>query len=232
MLFDNEISYILVVCGIVEINVMVEVSQNGFVIYFINVLFGVFEIIDIYFSGFNGDLEVKIIEVDGCQWFFKQFYFYLLVMICKGNLCYGLVVGEYYNDGQLLVNLFQGLVVYGLFDRVIGFGGLFVVEKYNVINLGFGFNMLLGGFFVDVIYSQFCMWWGGCNQGQSLWFFYFKIINVIEISFIVVGYCYFMEGYCIFSQYIDDMFEESYFYGLSFSWQKSCIDLMVNQMLF
>lgn len=85
MLPDNEISYTPVVRGIAETNATVEVSQNGFVIYSTNVPPGAFEITDIYPSGSNGDLEVKIIEADGRQRSFKQSYSYLPVMTRKGT---------------------------------------------------------------------------------------------------------------------------------------------------
>ncbi|HED8777967.1 TPA: fimbrial biogenesis outer membrane usher protein, partial [Pseudomonas aeruginosa] len=154
MLPDNEISYTPVVRGIAETNATVEVSQNGFVIYSTNVPPGAFEITDIYPSGSNGDLEVKIIEADGRQRSFKQSYSYLPVMTRKGNLRYGLAAGEYHNDGQPSVNLLQGSAVYGLSDRVTGFGGLLAAEKYNATNLGLGFNTPLGGFSADVTHSQ------------------------------------------------------------------------------
>lgn len=107
MLPDNEISYTPVVRGIAETNATVEVSQNGFVIYSTNVPPGAFEITDIYPSGSNGDLEVKIIEADGRQRSFKQSYSYLPVMTRKGNLRYGLAAGEYHNDGQPSVSLLR-----------------------------------------------------------------------------------------------------------------------------
>lgn len=232
MLPDNEISYTPVVRGIAETNATVEVSQNGFVIYSTNVPPGAFEITDIYPSGSNGDLEVKIIEADGRQRSFKQSYSYLPVMTRKGNLRYGLAAGEYHNDGQPSVNLLQGSAVYGLSDRVTGFGGLLAAEKYNATNLGLGFNTPLGGFSADVTHSQSRTRRGGRNQGQSLRLLYSKTINATETSFTVVGYRYSTEGYRTLSQHIDDMSEESYLYGSSSSRQKSRIDLTVNQTLF
>lgn len=232
MLPDNEISYTPVVRGIAETNATVEVSQNGFVIYSTNVPPGAFEITDIYPSGSNGDLEVKIIEADGRQRSFKQSYSYLPVMTRKGNLRYGLAAGEYHNDGQPSVNLLQGSAVYGLSDRVTGFGGLLAVEKYNATNLGLGFNTPLGGLSADVTHSQSRTRRGGRNQGQSLRLLYSKTINATETSFTVVGYRYSTEGYRTLSQHIDDMSDESYLYGSSSSRQKSRIDLTVNQTLF
>ncbi|WP_134588533.1 fimbria/pilus outer membrane usher protein, partial [Pseudomonas aeruginosa] len=232
MLPDNEIIYTPVVRGIAETNATVEVSQNGFVIYSTNVPPGAFEITDIYPSGSNGDLEVKIIEADGRQRSFKQSYSYLPVMTRKGNLRYGLAAGEYHNDGQPSVNLLQGSAVYGLSDRVTGFGGLLAAEKYNATNLGLGFNTPLGGFSADVTHSQSRTRRGGRNQGQSLRLLYSKTINATETSFTVVGYRYSTEGYRTLSQHIDDMSEESYLYGSSSSRQKSRIDLTVNQTLF
>lgn len=122
--------------------------------------------------------------------------------------------------------------MYGLSDRVTGFGGLLAAEKYNATNLGLGFNTPLGGFSADVTHSQSRTRRGGRNQGQSLRLLYSKTINATETSFTVVGYRYSTEGYRTLSQHIDDMSEESYLYGSSSSRQKSRIDLTVNQTLF
>ena len=84
--------------------------------------------------------------------------------------------------------------MYGLSDRVTGFGGLLVAEKYNATNLGLGFNTPLGGFSADVTHSQSRTRRVGATRDRVCGF-YSKTINATETSFTVVGYRYSTEGY-------------------------------------
>lgn len=232
MLPDNEIGYAPVVRGIAETNATVEVSQNGYVIYSTSVSPGAFEITDIYPSGSNGDLEIKIIESDGRERNFKQSYSYLPVMTRKGNLRYALAAGEYRTDGQPSPKLLQGTAVYGMSDNITGYGGLLSAEKYNAFNVGIGLNTPFGGVSGDITHSQSDTRRAGRNQGQSLRFLYSKTINATDTNFTMVGYRYSTEGYRTLSQHVEDMSSEDYLNGISYGRQKSRIDLTVNQTLF
>ncbi|HBP0508846.1 fimbria/pilus outer membrane usher protein [Pseudomonas aeruginosa] len=232
MLPDNEIGYAPVVRGIAETNATVEVSQNGYVIYSTSVSPGAFEITDIYPSGSNGDLEIKIIESDGRERTFKQSYSYLPVMTRKGNLRYALAAGEYRTDGQPSPKLLQGTAVYGMSDNITGYGGLLSAEKYNAFNVGIGLNTPFGGVSGDITHSQSDTRRAGRNQGQSLRFLYSKTINATDTNFTMVGYRYSTEGYRTLSQHVEDMSSEDYLNGISYGRQKSRIDLTVNQTLF
>ncbi|MDT4814348.1 Outer membrane usher protein FimD [compost metagenome] len=232
MLPDNEVGYAPIVRGIAETNATVEVSQNGFVIYSTSVTPGAFEITDIYPSGSNGDLEVKIIEADGRQRTFRQSYSYLPVMTRKGSLRYSVSAGEYHNDDQPSPKLVQSTAVYGMTDNVTGYGGLLAADKYTATNAGLGFNTPYGGLSADVTNSQSDTRREGKKQGQSYRVLYSKTVNATETSFTVVGYRYSTEGYRTLSQHIESMSDQNYLYGMSLGRQKSRIDLTVNQTLF
>lgn len=232
MLPDNEIGYAPVVRGIAETNATVEVSQNGYVIYSTSVSPGAFEINDIYPSGSNGDLQIKIIEVDGRERTFRQSFSYLPVMTRKGNVRYALSAGEYRTDGQPSPKLLQGTAVYGMSDNVTGYGGLLSAEKYKAFNAGVGLNTPYGGMSADVTHSQSDTRRSGRNQGQSLRFLYSKTINATETNFTMVGYRYSTEGYRTLSQHVEDLSSQDYLNGISYGRQKSSLDLTVNQTLF
>lgn len=229
---ENEIGYAPVVRGIAETNATVEVSQNGYVIYSTSVSPGAFEITDIYPSGSNGDLEIKIIEADGRQRTFKQSYSYLPVMTRKGSLRYSVSAGEYRTDGQPSPKLVQGTAVYGMTDNVTGYGGLLAADKYNAVNGGLGLNTPYGGLSGDITHSQSDTRRGGRNQGQSVRFLYSKTINATDTNFTMVGYRYSTEGYRTLSQHVEDLSSQDFLNGLSFGRQKSRLDLTVNQTLF
>ncbi|WP_271409773.1 fimbria/pilus outer membrane usher protein [Pseudomonas sp. Q1-7] len=232
MLPDNEIGYAPVVRGIAETNATVEVSQNGYVIYSTSVSPGAFEITDIYPSGSNGDLEVKIIESDGRERTFKQSYSYLPVMTRKGSLRYAFSAGEYHTDDQPSPKFVQGTTVYGLSDNVTSYGGLLAADKYNAVNAGVGLNTPYGGVSGDITHSQSDTRRGGRNQGQSIRFLYSKTINATDTNFTMVGYRYSTEGYRTLSQHVEDLSSPEYLSGLSLGRQKSRLDLTVNQTLF
>lgn len=153
MLPDNEQGYAPVVRGIAETNATVEVRQNGYVIYSTTVSPGAFEISDIYPSGSNGDLKVKIIEADGRERDYTQAYSYLPVMTRRGSLRYSLAAGEYSTEGQSSPKFSQGTLVYGMSNNFTSYGGLLAAQKYTALNLGLGINSSLGGVSFDVTNS-------------------------------------------------------------------------------
>ncbi|MFW4554692.1 fimbria/pilus outer membrane usher protein [Pseudomonas aeruginosa] len=232
MLPDNEISYTPVVRGVAETNATVEVSQNGFVIYSTSVPPGAFEITDIYPSGSNGDLDVRIIEADGRERVYKQSYSYLPVMTRKGNFRYGLAVGEYSSEGQPSVGILQGTAVYGISDRITGFGGVLQAQKYSASNIGLGLNTPYGGFSVDISNSNSVPARGRGGRGQSVRLLYSKTVNTTGTSFTVIGYRYSTEGYRTLSQHIEELSGQSYLDSSRFSHRRSSFDITVNQSLF
>jgi len=228
MLPDNEIGYAPVVRGIAETNATVEVRQNGYVIYSTSVSPGAFEITDIYPSGSNGDLTIKIIEADGLEREYTQAYSYLPVMTRQGNFRYSLAAGEYTYDGQPSPTFTQGTLVYGLSNNLTMYGGGLTAQDYKAANVGVGVNSGIGGFSFDITNSHSKAMQGKTDVGQSARFLYSKTLNATNTSFTMVGYRYSTAGYRTFSQHVDDL---TYLNQQSSGRQKSRVDMNINQSL-
>ncbi|AIL63155.1 fimbria/pilus outer membrane usher protein [Pseudomonas alkylphenolica] len=228
MLPDNEIGYAPVVRGIAETNATIEVRQNGYVIYSTSVPPGAFEISDIYPSGSNGDLTIRIIEADGLEREYTQAYSYLPVMTRQGNFRYSLAAGKYTYDGQPSPTFTQGTLVYGLSNNLTMYGGGLTAQDYKAANVGVGVNSGIGGFSFDITNSHSKALQGKTDEGQSARFLYSKTFNATDTSFTMVGYRYSTAGYRTFSQHVDDL---TYLNQQSSSRQKSRVDMNINQSL-
>lgn len=229
MLPDNEQGYAPVVRGIAETNATVEVRQNGYVIYSTTVSPGAFEIADIFPSGSNGDLNIKIIEAGGRERNYTQAYSYLPVMTRRGSVRYSFAAGEYSGVGLTSLDFSQGTLVYGMSNNLTSYGGLLVAQKYQALSLGLGVNSILGGASFDVTNSTSEDLRGKKNQGQSARFLYSKTVNSTDTTFTMAGYRYSTDGYRTFSQHVDDFDAiDTHRSGR----QKSRFDVNINQTLF
>ncbi|WP_176114473.1 fimbria/pilus outer membrane usher protein [Burkholderia cepacia] len=227
MLPDDEVGFAPVVRGIAQTNAVVEVRQNGYVIYSTTVTPGAFELKDIYPSGSNGDLEISITESDGSVRRYTQPYSFLPVMIRRGSVRYSFSAGQYRGFGEVRPKFAQGTVVYGLSDNFTGYGGLIGAQNYAAIALGVGFNSRLGGISFDVTHSQSNAP-GRKANGQSFRFLYSKTLAATDTTFTMVGYRYSTDGFRTLSQHVDDM---SVRQGDGVRRQKSRVDLNINQSL-
>ncbi|WP_175691272.1 fimbria/pilus outer membrane usher protein [Burkholderia anthina] len=227
MLPDNEVGYAPVVRGIAQSNAVVEVRQNGYVIYSTSVTPGAFEFRDIYPSGSNGDLEIRIIEADGSVHTYRQSYSYLPVMIRRGAVRYAFSAGQYRGYGQSRPKFAQGSLVYGVSDNLTGYGGFIGAERYAAVAVGVGYNSPLGGVSFDITHSQSNAT-GRKASGQSFRFLYSKTLQATDTTFTMVGYRYSTDGYRTFSQHVDDLDRT---WGNKSGRQKSRVDLNINQSL-
>lgn len=228
MLTDDEVGFAPVVRGIAETNATVEISQNNYVIYSTTVPAGAFEISDIYPSGSNGDLTVKVIEADGRERQYSQAYSYLPVMARRGSMRYSLAAGEYQTEGQAAPKFTQGTLVYGATDNLTGYGGLIAAADYKALNLGVGVNSPWGGLSFDVTNSSSQNQAGRKNTGQSARFLYSKTLSQTDTTFTMVGYRYSTESYRTFSQHVEDQEQIG---TRNYGRQKSRFDMNVNQSL-
>ncbi|WP_042975671.1 fimbria/pilus outer membrane usher protein [Burkholderia sp. AU4i] len=227
MLPDNEVGYAPVVRGIAQSNAVVEVRQNGYVIYSTSVTPGAFELRDIYPSGSNGDLEIRIIEADGNVRTYRQSYSYLPVMIRRGTMRYAFSAGQYRGFGQSRPKFAQGSLIYGVSDNLTGYGGLIGSEHYAAIALGVGYNSPIGGVSFDITHSQ-SNTPGRKASGQSFRFLYSKTLTATDTTLTMVGYRYSTDGYRTLSQHVDDLDRID---GVGLQRQKSRVDLNINQSL-
>lgn len=225
MLPDSESGYAPVVRGIAETNATVEVHQNGHLIYSTPVAPGAFEFNDIYPSGSNGDLTVRILESDGRIREYKQSYAYLPVMIRRGGLRYSVTAGEYHNQGQPSPAFAQGTLIYGLRDRLTGYGGVLASSDYQAANVGVGIDSAWGGLSFDLTQSRSEAADGTTHSGQSARVLYSKTLNQGATTFSMAGYRYSTEGFRTFNQHIEDNGGTA----LRDGHQKSRFDLNINQ---
>lgn len=219
--------YAPIVRGIAETNATVEVHQNGYVIYSTAVSPGAFEIRDIYPSGSNGDLLIKVLESDGRVREFTQAYAALPVMVRRGNLRYSATAGEYRSGTDLDTPGFvQGTLVYGATDNLTTYGGAQVAEDFQALNLGVGVNSRLGGLSLDVTGSRSRLPNGQTDQGYSARFLYAKTLTGTHTTLTMAGYRYSTEGYRTFGEHVQQVARPD---DWDFRTQKSRLDFNVNQ---
>lgn len=204
MLPDSERVFAPVIRGIADTNALVEVRQNGFMLYSGNVSPGPFEITDIYPSGSNGDLEVTVVEADGSKRVFVQAYASLPIMVPKGALRYSLAAGQYDSNTEdgLSPGFTAGTLVYGLTEQLTAAGGVQIAEDYQAGNIGAGVNTGLGAVSLDVTQSL-------SHQreqrysGQSLRVRYANTLDLTNTTLAVAGYRYSTNQYLTFDDHID-----------------------------
>lgn len=206
MLPDSLRTYAPTIRGIAETNATVEVRQNGFMLYSGNVSPGPFEISDIYPSGSNGDLEVTVIEADGRKRVFIQAYASLPIMVPEGAVRYSLAAGQYDSneDNSVSPHFASGTLIYGLNDRITGFGGVQMAEAYQAGNLGAGINTGFGAVSADVTHS-ISQQREQTRSGQSVRLRYANTLELTHTTLAVAGYRYSTDQYRTFDEHVDEL---------------------------
>ncbi len=155
MLPDSERVYAPTIRGVAESNATVEIRQGGYLLYSSNVPPGPFEINDFYPSGSNGDLQVTVIEADGRQRSFVQAFASLPLMLPKGSFSYSIEAGQYDSNDSRQANpgFASTTLIYGLSERITGFGGVQLADAFEASNLGAGVNTGLGAVSADLTHS-------------------------------------------------------------------------------
>jgi len=205
MLPDSERVFAPVIRGIAETNALVEVRQNGFLLYSGNVSPGPFEITDIYPSGSNGDLEVMVIEADGRRRSFTQAYASLPIMLPAGAWRYGVAAGQVdnYDSDRASPGFVSGTLVYGLTERFTGYGGVQVAEDYQAANAGVGVNTGVGAVSVDLTQS-ISTFRGQDRVGESLRVRYANTLDLTNTTLAVAGYRYSTEHYRTLNDHVEE----------------------------
>ncbi|WP_341524181.1 fimbria/pilus outer membrane usher protein [Pseudomonas sp. G.S.17] len=206
MLPDSERIFAPVIRGVAETNAAVEVRQNDFLLYSGNVSPGPFEITDIYPSGANGDLQVTIIEADGRRRSFTQAYAALPIMVPQGALRFSLAAGQLDDNGNNPESptFASAALIYGVSERITGFGGLQVAEDYQASNLGAGVNTGFGALSADVTQSISELR-NESRVGQSLRLRYANTLDVTNTTLAIAGYRYSTEKYRSLNEHVDEL---------------------------
>jgi outer membrane usher protein len=229
MLPDSERVFAPVIRGIADTNALVEVRQNGFVLFSGNVSPGPFEITDIYPSGSNGDLEVTVIEADGSKRVFVQAYASLPIMVPKGALRYSLAAGQYdsHTEGGLSPGFTAATLVYGVTERLTASGGLQVAEDYQATNLGAGVNTGLGAVSLDVTQSL-SQQREQRYSGHSLRLRYANTLDLTHTTLAVAGYRYSTDQYLTFDDHVEALQARG---GLAIARARDRLEISLTQAL-
>lgn len=227
MLPDSERGYAPVVRGQAATNAIVEVRQSGYVLYRANVPPGPFELIDIFPSGSNGDLEITVIEADGSKHVTHQTFSSLPLMLRKGRLKYNFVAGKYDGSQDASPNLVSGSLVYGLTDNTTVAGGFQASRDFQAVNVGVGTNTPVGALSVDVTQSRSNAL-GKRDTGQSVRVLYAKTFTKTNTNFTLAAYRYSTSGYRTFNDHVNDLSSAT---GVQAGRSRSRIDLTTSQDL-
>ncbi len=233
MLPDSLRGYAPVVRGVAQSNALVEVRQNGQVIYRTTVSPGPFIVDDLYPTGYGGDLEVTVREADGSEQRFRVPFASVPQMLRPGNSRYSLTAGEVREPG--LENepwMVQGTYQRGLGNRLTGYTGASFSEDYQSWLAGVAVGTSLGAFSVDVTQARSEFSHYRDRSGQSYRLGYAKFLPQSGTNITVAAYRYSTSGFMSLRDAIQARDYEDR--GLSYEAvqrQRSQLQLTVNQSL-
>lgn len=230
MLPDNLRGYAPVIRGIANSNAVVEIRQNGFLLYTMNVPPGPFIIDDLNPSGSNGELIITVIESNGERRVTTQAFSSLPLMIRKDQAKFSLEGGKLkrYGTSKKEFNIVNTSVLYGLFDNYSIAGGTQFTEGFNAINLGVGANTEYGAFSVDLTRSKSVSTHQD-DVGKSLRFLYSKTLGITMTNFTLAAYRYSTSGYRTLTDHVGS-YEKSD-KSINNKISKSRLDVSISQHL-
>lgn len=196
MLPDSLRGYAPVVRGVASTNALVEIRQNGILIYHAPVAPGPFEFNDLYSTGYGGDLNVQIIEADGRVHGFNVPYASVAQSLRAGNSRYSVTLGQINED--FLDDepyLFQATLQRGLTNLFTGYGGVVASDGYGAAQLGGAFNTGYGAFSVDVTHARTEIPGERTDSGKSLKLGYSKLLSESGTNLSIAAYRYSTSGY-------------------------------------
>ncbi len=191
MLPDSLRGYAPVVRGVANSNALVEIRQNGFLIYQSTVAAGPFEIKDLYATGYGGDLDVTVTETDGQKRTFIVPFASVARLLRPGTSRYELTSGQY-RDAQLSSTPYflQGSYQYGLSNLTTVYGGANVSAGYASVIFGGALNTALGAFALDLTQANTDFKNLKNYSGQSVKLGYSKRFSETDTNIAVAAYRY------------------------------------------
>ena len=196
MLPDSLNGYAPTIRGAANTNALVEVYQNGQLIYQTNVSQGPFVIDDLYPTGYGGDLDVVINEANGQKRSFRVPYASVNKMLRPGIGRYSVTAGQVRNlNLDYYPNLVQATFQRGLTNIVTAYAGTAVSEQYSAVQGGAGVSTPLGAFSLDATQSNARFFNNPNMTGQSYKLGYNKFIPDTKTSFTFAAYRYSTSGY-------------------------------------
>ena len=203
---DSERGYAPIIRGVAETNATVEIRQNDYILYTANVPPGPFEIIDIYPSGSNGDLQVTIVEADGRRRVTMQAFSSLPIMVREGQVKYSVSAGKYNSNSDSLKSpqFISSTLAYGVNSNFTGIIGAQVSKNFKALSVGVGRNTPIGAVSVDLTHSS-SITRGKSLQGNSLRALYAKTFTGTDTSFTLAAYRYSTEGYRTLTNHVEEL---------------------------
>lgn len=200
-----------VIRGVTRTNALVEVIQNGNVIYQENIPPGQFTLDSILSTGSAGDLLVIVHEADGSQQSFTVPFSAVPGMLKEGVSQYSLVAGKLKQTTiDATPGFVQGSGRYGFNNLITGYTGAMMSGGYQAGLLGTAWNLPLGAISVDVTYAKTQLL-KRRDSGQNYRITYSKFVDTMATNFTLAAYRYSTKGYYSFS---DALYSQEGFHRL------------------
>lgn len=201
MLPDSLRGYAPVVRGVANTNALVEIRQNGILLYQDSVPAGPYAIDDLYPSGYGGDLQVRVTEADGKVQHFTIPYASVAQLMRPGKWRYSVISGQVRE--QLIdtkPTFIEGTLQYGFNNTLTGYTGAQASSKYKAVLVGGAFNTRYGAFSLDLTHSNTDLPISGTQSGQSLKLGYSKLLPETGTNLSIAAYRYSTSGYLGFRE--------------------------------
>lgn len=196
MLPDSMRGYAPRIRGVARSNARVSITQNGNRLYETTVAPGPFDIRDLYATGYGGDLEVAVSEVDGSEQRFTVPYASVSQLVRPAITRYSLAIGQL-RDTRLTgrYQLMQGTVQHGFGSLLTGYAGATVADNYAAGLLGAAFNTSYGALAMDVTQASADIAGVDKTSGQSVRVSYAKSVPRTHTNLTVAAYRYSSSGF-------------------------------------
>ena len=185
-------NYAPVIRGTARSNALVEIRQNNYLVYSMNVAPGNFEIKDLYAANDSGDLEIKVIESDGSVRTFTQPYASVPNMIRAGQKKYQVTAGQY-RSGSDDYQPYFGQLTYtlGLNNYLTPYAGILAAEDYYSAAGGVAWSAgQFGALSADLSFANNTLSNGRQEDGLGVRLLYAKSIQSLGTDIHLAGYHY------------------------------------------
>ena len=195
---DSQRGYAPEIRGVARTNAQVTVSQNGSKIYETTVSPGLFNISDLYPTGYGGDLEVTVKEADGSETRFSVPYAAMTRLKRPGMTFFSLTGGVSRRDNMVYTpSVYQGTLQHGFTNSLTGYSGILGSDNYISGLLGGAFGLPIGAISLDITGSQ-TKYGDEKKQGVSYRATYSKRVSETNTNFTLAAYRFSSSGYYSF----------------------------------
>jgi outer membrane usher protein len=197
-------SYAPVIRGTARSNALVEIRQNNYLVYSMNVAPGNFEIADLSGVNDSGDLEIKIIESDGSVRTYTQPYASIPNMVRAGQHKYQITAGQYRSgSGAELPYFGQLTYTLGFNNFLTPYVGVLAADYHSVAG-GTAWSLgNWGAVSADLSYARNTLFSGRQEDGLAVRVNYAKSINTLGTDIHLTG-SHYSEQYFSFADAVQE----------------------------